>query len=252
MKCLLSSTLVTTTVLFSVLLALPRVHAVLQDSKNQPMQRPGEILRDRGVDNSGPSLVAALQDSRADIRSLAAQTLADNHIAGASTLIEHALSRESDPSAKLGMSVALISLNNAVGSHQLQQMCSDSSMPVRFLIEAVQTLEMAQASIRPCSDALLIVLARSKMDDRAALASLIPALYGEATTDTAKRALTFLHRWVTDKSQEPAVRIASGNALAQIGDPSSLQVVRDAVATEKDPTILSSLRQNVAELETKQ
>ena len=212
-----------------------------------------EALRAYGIDLSEPSLLTALSNSNPKVRVLAAYQLAAEHDSGATSAIEGALSREKDTISRVGLATALASMHDAVGEEYLQAACADPTSPINAVIAAVQMLKILSLPGGGCADNVLHSLDRpADKDYLNVTVTLFPLIYKQVSSDKESYILTRIQQLLLDKTKEPAVRLAAGDALAQIGDPSSIEAVRAALSQEDDPTIRSSLEMNLNVLEKKQ
>jgi HEAT repeat protein len=88
-------------------------------------------------------------------------------------------------------------------------------------------------------------------DYRNTAVTLLPALYRESTPEQAARIVTTIEEMLADRAQDPSVRVRAGNALAEIGQPSSVEVISEAISETDDPVLKASLERNLNALETK-
>jgi HEAT repeat protein len=221
-------------------------------SSNDRGKSPAEELRSYGIELSEPSLLATLQNSNPRVRMLAAHQLQGDGDADAIPAIQSALSAEKDPRAGVGIATALSAMHDPKGTEYLQAMCADTTQPIRVVFEATQMLQLLDAPSRGCADALLESLNRtSDRDYRDVVLSLLPAIYPEVSKELSVRILHVIQNLLTDTTQQPSVRLAAGHTLAQIGVPSSVEVVQEAISMENDPVIRASLQSDLNMLEKK-
>jgi HEAT repeat protein len=209
-----------------------------------------EELQSYGIEFSERSFVAALRNSNPRVRVLAAHQLQSDHDADAIPAIESALSDEKDPRAGVGIATALSALHDPRGTEYLQAMCADTTQPIRVVFDAAQMLQVLDAPSAGCADVLLESLnSANDRDYRDVILSLLPAIYPEVSGEHAVRILETIQNMLKDTTQQPSVRLAAGQALAQIGVPSSAEVVRDALLREDDPVVRASLKSDLNMLE---
>ncbi len=211
-----------------------------------------EILRDYGIDPSESSLLAALKNANPRVRMLAAFQLQSDRDNDAIPAIERALSDEKDPMMRAEIATALGALDHS-GIEHLQAMCADAALPIRALTYAVQMLQLLNESSAGCLDRVLGSLNRA--DERDYLdttVTLLPPIYSEVSRDQADWILSSIQKLLNDRSQQPSVRLAAGQALAEIGAPSSIDIVRGALSREDDPVMRSRLQEDLTALEKKQ
>ncbi|MGA7316887.1 MAG: HEAT repeat domain-containing protein [Silvibacterium sp.] len=213
---------------------------------------PAEELQSYGIELSQSSLLAALRNLNPRVRMLAAHQLQSDHDTDAIPAIESALSVEKDPRAGVGIATALSAMHDPKGTEHLQAMCADTTQPIRVVFDATQMLQLLDAPSGGCADAVLGSLNRtSDRDYRDVILSLLPAIYPEVSHEQAVRILQAIENLLRDTTQQASVRLAAGQALAQIGVPSSVEVVREAMSRENDPVIRASLQSDLNMLEKK-
>jgi hypothetical protein len=211
-----------------------------------------EVLRAYGIELSEPSLVAALSNPNARIRMNAAMQLAADNDSSAIPSIEGALSSEKDPMTRVAIAGALASLGDQKGSASLQAMCADSDTPIRAVIYAVQMLQMLDQSRAECTGNILNAINNPRdRDYRDVTITLLAPMYNQVPREEANRIVNTIQKLLSDRAQQPSVRLAAGQALAEIGSPSSVAVVRSAIEREEDPTVRSSLQADLAKLSGK-
>jgi HEAT repeat protein len=210
-----------------------------------------EKLQEYGIELSEPSLLAALSNSTPKVRVLAAMQLAADNDIDAIPAIERAFTYEENPLARVTLAVALESLHEPNGVDHLQAMCADTSLPIEVVFRATQALEVLNIASGGCADALLHSLNQSSdRDYRDSTVSVLPAVYRYVTPDKAEQILEKITNLLSDKTQQPSVRLTAGQALAQVGNPSSVQVIREAVLEETDPVMQASFQDDLHVFET--
>jgi HEAT repeat protein len=143
-------------------------------------------------------------------------------------------------------------MHDPKGTEYLHAMCADTTQPIRVVFEATQMLQLLDAPSGSCADEVLGSLNRtSDRDYRDVVLSLLPAIYPEVSNEQAIRILQAIEKLLRDTTQQPSVRLAAGQALAQIGLPSSVEVVQEALSRENDPLIRASLQADLNKLEKK-
>jgi HEAT repeat protein len=200
-----------------------------------------DALRAKGIDLSRPSLLAALRNSDPQIRGLAAMKLAENHDADAIPEIKDALAVEKNPTARINFGLALWSLQDPVGLSSLRAVCSDGSMAIDAIVEAVQELNMIHESSEPCASTVIGFL-EAHQDSESRLRSLfaLADLYPWVTPGEGQKVLQMLLGMLSD--DDPSVRMQTAQSLVQIGLPASAGPIRAQMLRETDPTIRDSLQ----------
>jgi len=211
-----------------------------------------EELKSYGIELSEPSLLAALRNSNPRVRVLAAHQLQGDHDTDAIPAIDSALSVEKDPLAGVRIATALSAMHDPKGTEYLQAMCADTRQPTRVVFEATQMLQLLDVPSGGCADAVLESLnTTSDIDYRDVVLSLLPAIYPEVSHEQAVRILQVIENLLRDTTQQPSVHLAAGQALAQIGLPSSVEVVQEAISRENDPVVRASFQSDLDVLEKK-
>jgi hypothetical protein len=221
---------------------------------NLPPTTPADILRSKGVlDLSEQSLVRELGNSDPDIRREAANQLATDHRQGAIPPIESALGREHDLNTQVGLAEALLLLGDQRGVVHLHAMCTDPDLPLQAVVSAIRVLSLTNTPSAICADTLLGAMGRTKEPGEVAMAaSLLPSIYRQASPEQARRILIALRSLVLDSRQEPVVRINSSRALSEIDWTDSEATIRQAISTERDPSMRSFLVDSLRDLEKRQ
>lgn len=226
------------------------------NSKTMPMSAPlkslADSLRSRGIALSHSSLVDALANADPAVRGLAASKLAEDHDAGAVPAIRDALAAEKDHRTQLNMAMALNALGDASGPDYLRSACDDVTLHAYEVFEIVSAMQLMGLPTKDCSGAILHFLSRpTDGGTRAALVSVLPAMYPELPPSQAKSMLHLIEGFVLDIGQETAVRLQAGHALARIGDPSSATALARAISLEVNPDVQSSFKGDLNSLNMK-
>lgn len=207
-----------------------------------------ESLRNRGIDLSPPSLIAALHNVDPEIRSLAALKLAEDQQAQAATLIADALALEKNAKSRIAMSEALWTLNDPRGLAALQGMCTDRSLQIDAVIEAVQHLNILGESSVGCAGPVFEYL--DSHPGTASRRRVLPALicmYKWVTPAQAGRIAQELQSMLSDP--EPYLRMAASDAVAQANVRSAADALRAEISKEENPEVRSHLQSNLDMLE---
>jgi hypothetical protein len=221
-------------------------------ANNVPLARLAELLQSHGIEVTQQSLTAALHNSDPEVRSLAARKLAEDHIFDAIPQIEVALTGESVPRTRIGMSLALRDLGDPKGNESLRSMCDDPSLKIASVIELVQTLHLIAVSANACAPVVFASLSRrDAVDYRADILALLPGMYRDLPKDQADHAVHVLEGFLLNKDQQPAVHLQASHALVEIGLHSSSAAIRTALSRETDPAIRSRYQEDLNTLEKK-
>lgn len=230
--------------------------AECQNATVAPLPAPTSLeqaLRSHGIsDLSQQSLAAELQNRDPQVRILAANKLAENRDTGAITAIEEALSHEQSIDAQIGLSEALLTLNDRKGLAHLHSMCDDSSIRLQSMISVVRALRLIRSSASECAGTFIALMDQTKDSGELGMAaSLLPFLYVDSKTEEAQRIVEKLRTLLLDRKQQTIVRIMCGNALAKIDSPGSAAAIREAIMNEQDPNTKLALESALGTMEKK-
>lgn len=217
--------------------------ALGQDAANEPLLPSAptriitvaEALKDRGINRAPASLTAALRNSDPYVRSLAANMLAQDRDLEEVPQIEAALTVETDPQARIGISGALSSLHDPKGAESLWAMCTDPKLPIRFVIESASHLQLLRLPSGICADTIIdSLIIESDASYRDYALNSLPPMYKEVSPSQQARILAAVEGLLKDPAQQTNVRLAAGHALTQIGSLSSVDAFNAAILREKD------------------
>jgi HEAT repeat protein len=223
-------------------------------NSNFPPVTFADALRSKGVtDLSADSLRAALKSPQADIRSLAANQLAEDGRSDAVRDIETALSVEQDLHVQVGLAGALWVLHDPKGVAHLKAMCSDARLPMEALLQVVRTLQNTNSSSESCVETFLGAMSREKEPGNVGMAmSNLAWMHRTASPQERKLILTTIQGVLLDGRQATSVRIMAGHALAQMNAPESVELLRRALSQEENSAVRESIQRDLKGLEKEQ
>jgi HEAT repeat protein len=244
-----SSLLIPLIVLLALETAIAQNGTVRVD--NPGLQSFEDYLRERGIEPSTASLLAALQNRDPEVRSNAALLLAQNQNLDAVVPIQDALSRDPSPNARIAMAQALWSLHDAKGLTYLQGMCTDASLSIYAVVEVVRKLALMGESGVTCIDPVLNYLhAESDSTDRLqVVVSALPRMYRWGSSEQKATIVHILEDALQDK--DSFVIMQASHSLAQLKSYSSIGILQTIVLQEKDPNIRASLQADLDALQEK-
>jgi hypothetical protein len=208
-------------------------------------------LMEMGIGVDSGSLKAALSNSDAHVRGLAAVALATSKDSSAAPDIESALIREKDPFSKLRMAGSLFQLSPSEGLHYMTDMCQDPQLAKTIRLNAASALmilDQEGTSASPCVPQLFELLKddSSPLHQANALSllnmyrsRLKPAELDDLRTQSIKyvRSRDFglkaaaVHSLVADDS--PVAKDALQRAVDDEPDPADQKFMRDVI--QKSP-----------------
>jgi HEAT repeat protein len=213
-----------------------------------------DILHAHGIDTSEPSLIAALNNSDPQLRSLAAAQLTHAHDFQARSAVEKALSTETNTQARIGMASALANIGDPVGARHLESMCSDATLPVEVIVRAEREVAMAHSD-RPsltspakCANVILAAIETvSESYQRAELLTALASMVHEVPSDQASRMVADAQNLLQDKDAN--TRMRASEALADMGSTASIEAIRNAIQNESNPTARAFQQRNLDTLQ---
>jgi len=212
-----------------------------------------EALRERGIDTSQSSLIAALSNGDPSVRSLAAHQLAENRKADGILAVRNAFLNEKNTSARVGMALALVSAGFPDAANYLETMCSGASLPVDDTVHLIQDIEMAERSnpklisAGKCADVVLAALDSVSEDyQRRELLSVLPSMVHDVPKDKADRMVMDAQNLLGSNSI--TTRMRASNVLADMGSTASMDLIRSAMDRETDPFMRARHQNNYLKL----
>lgn len=231
----------------------------------------GRLLQCAGYESTSDSLIAALADRRAYVRSLAAGELA-KWGKGVIPAVISALATEAAPGTRIWMANTLAQLGEARGVAALADMCNRYSDPDHLLhqawlraMAAGETFRLGNESCRDEFVATLRFLSGLRAPGPfppayppAAVASQLNYALSIAWVANAGRLLEPKApeiREIVERSlgdDDSAVRMTASNIVSIFGDASSIQKLRKALAVEPDYLVHARMAFNLKEMEGRQ
>lgn len=205
-----------------------------------------ELLRDRIIDLSQPSLTSALRNSDSHVRYLAALVLAEDGASGALHAIKEAFATEKVPETRVNMALALAQLGDEKGSDALRATCADAEVPQFRIYAAKYLLDLGH------EDCLGTVVETSQSSSdlaaRVLALSLLPR-FRHASSDDSQRIVGAAMKSLQDA--KPEVRMTAGDVLKNLGNASAISSLELAIAREHDETVRSRLQLDLEGLKEK-
>ncbi len=236
---------------FSMVLILAATLAGAQQASESkgPLPTFGELLRQHNVQLTEPALVDALKNADPEVRDLAAQKLAEDKAYNAIPAIHAALASENMPWTRMNIAFALAQLGEASGFDALERNCKDRQAPTGIRTRSAEYLLRFDRASAACFDALLGILETGTNGYKAEVASLLPK-FGQLPAEETEKGFAGLVQALHAPSA--SVRMAAGQALAQLGDRRAIAELRDAAASEREPAVRSRIEGDLKMLEERQ
>jgi HEAT repeat protein len=208
-----------------------------------------EALQSHHIELTKPALVKALRNQDAEVRSLAAQKLAEQNATETIPAILDSLTAETMPGTRVNIAFSLAQLGEARGFNALQDTCRDPGMRPDLRVLAARYMRDLKHEDAICRSALVDMLqSPADPDARAQAASLLPRFQDLSPQESQKILQGVLKAL---EAPEPTVRLAASHALNEIGDKSAISNLQKAVANEPDKAVRSQLQMDLQELQQK-
>jgi HEAT repeat protein len=184
------------------------------------------------------SLMWALGDSRAEVRSLAAGKLASERSTGAMPALVQALSNERAAGTRIWIAYALATLGDERGLPFLQSLCRDSDdadPSRRTLVRLFATGVVAKLHNSTCNDDVIDILRLTSTDSSLDVAFSIADNLQGVSDSQSKQLREIAERFLADGRGD--LRMGASNVLGRYGDAGSVRKLRKALATEPDVAV---------------
>jgi hypothetical protein len=215
-----------------------------------------QFLQRGGYASTFEGLAAALHDSRAEFRSLAAEELAREQKAGALRALLEAFSIERAPGTQVFMAGALAALGDESGLPTLQRLCRGEGDPDPAHRAAVRLLaagSMVRLGRDTCNDDVI--------DTLRYYVTAPNVLQGGRVNNGLTLVLGFRHvsanqsKEVRDlaetcvRGEDAGARMLASDILGRYGDAGSAQKLKSALAVERDVTARARMEAALRRLE---
>lgn len=212
----------------------------LAGTPTPPVETFADGLQRHHIDTSEPSLIAALQNSDGEVRSLAAAQLAASDDHPALTQILSVMEYEPDPQVKVNLAGAASWLGSSRALDQLQHICQNLNVPSVTRLDAARYVSHKELAgcFSPVKD-----IARHDQDPAVrAQALLTAANYRGQTSSAGPLAMSSL------ADRDPTVRITAIDLLKQLNVTEAIGPLRDTLLSENDDTVREHLREAIRAL----
>lgn len=211
-----------------------------------PLTPFSQILTEKGVCLTRECLLAALNSDDDSVKVRAAYQLAQNRDMTAKEPIEHALSAEKDPRIQVNLASALASMHDNVGVAKLVSICNDGNLSKDTIVAAANNLIMV-GGVSDCADSLLKLSIQTTGAQDLSIISLLASAYANVTRNQQN---VIMHQLaIALQENSPSVRIFAGDAIATCKASSGIEILQQAISTEKDKVVLFLLQQDLHNLE---
>jgi HEAT repeat protein len=206
----------------------------------------GELLKRHNIQLTQPALVDALRNTDPEVRYLAAHKLAEDNAVETIPAIKDALASEKVPWTRMNIALALAEMGESIGFDTLEDNCKNKDTSIRA--RSAEYLLRFNRDSTTCLSAVLDLLKGGSNGDRMVAADLLPR-YRNLSKEDLEKAFTGLVEAL--HAPNPAVRMAAGRALADLGDTRGIAELERAIGDEQDQLVRSRLEEDLGILRNK-
>jgi HEAT repeat protein len=223
--------------------------------ENQPIPQEngalptfGEILKRHNIQLTQSALVDALRNTDPEVRSLAAHKLAEDKAVETIPAIKDALASEKVPWTRMNIALALAGMGESIGFDTLEDNCKNKDTSADVRARSAEYLLRFNRDSMACLSGVLDLLKGGSNGDRIAAAELLPR-YRNVSKEDSETVFTGLVEALHAPS--PAVRIAAGQGLADLGDARGIAELGRAIGGEQEQVVRSRLEEDLGILRNK-
>jgi hypothetical protein len=189
------------------------------------------------IEQTHTALIAALQDSDGEVRSLAAAQLASMDDHPALPAILRAMEDERDPQVEVNIAGAATWLGSRHALDDLQRVCQNINMPATARLDAARYVSHKEL---PTCYASIEQIERTDQDPSIRVLALESAAsYRGKTSEAQSLAMAAL------ADLYPEVRIAAADTLRVLRATHSIAALNDALQKELDDTVREHMREAI-------
>ncbi len=231
----------------TLILAVALVGSQPISQNNGGLPTLGELLKRHNIQLTQPALVDALRNTDPEVRDLAANKLAEDKAVETIPAIKDALASEKVPWTRMNIAFALAQMGESIGFETLEGNCKNKDSGNVRARSAEYLLRFNRDSTT-CLSGVLDLLKGGSNGDRMLAAELLPR-YHNLSTEDSEKAFTGLVEAL--HAPDPAVRMAAGRALADLGDTRGIAELGRAIEDEQDELVRSRLETDLGILRNK-
>lgn len=221
---------------------------MLFEKQSGPIPTFGELLRRHNIDLTQSALLAALKNPDPEVRDLAANKLAEDGATEAIPAIMQALASEKVPWTRMNIAFALASMGESIGFVTLQDNCKNKEMSGNVRSRSAEYLLRFNHDSATCLSGVLDLLKGGSNGDRILAAELLPRYRNLSVEDSEK---VFAGLVEALHASGPAVRIAAGQALADLADKRGIAELERAAVDEQEEVVRLRLEDDLKTLRKK-
>jgi len=232
--------------LFKAVILLAMLVQVQEQSGPPPTF--GEVLKRHNIELTQSALIAALKNPDPEVRYLAAHKLAEDRATEAIPLIKQALASEKVPWTRMNIAFALVVMGESVGFDTLEGNCKNDNTNEGIRARSAEYLLRFNRDSTICLSGVLDVLKDGSNGDKMVAAELLPR-YRNLSKEDSETVFTGLVEAL--HAPGPAVRIAAGQALADLGDARGIVELERAIGVEQEQVVRLGLEDDLKTLRKK-
>ena len=208
----------------------------------------GELLKRHNIQLTQQGLVDALRNTDPEVRYLAAHKLAEDKAVETIPAIKDALASEKVPWTRMNIALALAEMGESIGFDTLEDNCKNKGTSRNIRARSAEYLLRFNRDSTACLSGVLDLLKSESNGDRMAAAELLPR-YRNLSKKDSETVFTGLVEAL--HAPGPAVRMAAGQALADLGDTRGIAELERAVRVEQEEAVRLRLEDDLKTLRKK-
>ena len=235
---------------FALILAVALVGSqpISQQGFGGKPQTFGDLLKRHNIELTQQGLVDALRNTDPEVRYLAAHKLAEDKAVETIPAIKDALATEKVPWTRMNIALALAEMGESIGFDTLEDNCKNKGTSGAIRTRSAEYLLRFNRDSATCLSGVLDLLKSGSNGDRMAAAELLPR-YRNLSKEDSETVFTGLVEAL--HASDPAVRMAAGQALADLGDTRGIAELGRAIGGEQDQLVRSRLQEDLGILRNK-
>lgn len=226
----------------TLILAVALVGSQPTSQDNGPGPTFGELLKRHNIQLTQQGLVDALRNTDPEVRYLAAHKLAEDKAVETIPAIKDALASEKVPWTRMNIALALAEMGESIGFDTLEDNCKNKGTSGAIRTRSAEYLLRFNRDSATCLSGVLDLLKGGSNGDRMAAAELLTR-YHKLSKEDSETVFTGLVQAL--HAPDPAVRMAAGQALADLGDTRGIAELERAVGGEQDQLVRSRLEEDL-------
>jgi hypothetical protein len=223
---------------------------IVAEHNSQPPPAREQLAR-RGIGSDKQSLIGALKNRDAEVRTFAAMRLGEydlDAIRGDSIpALAEALRTETEPAVAAFMAAVLGDLGDITGVHALERMCHDSQLGSRVKLEVARHLW--DLGSENCLDDVLDLAFKGDNSATLGVLDFLPKFqrFQRISSEDQERIVEIIRRALSDAS--PHMRFVAADVRGKMKDASAASDLQGAIGTELDEQVQDAMRRAPSSLQ---